>query len=184
MHHFYSQITTLVCIHFKVLSLTYNSLQYSNPLTFSNFTPFCHPAIPDYPSVSPFLDPWSLLISCLQPNHIHHCTTSLGWPATWTPLFLYPHNQSQTIIFTWLLYHSSGFPFKGGHHPIIRLPTLALNDTCLKQLFCLLWLLEIGPERTLDYRFDNPSDSALVNNLMPCAWLSSGALEVWRLRLR
>src|SRR5688572_23012970 len=28
------------------------------------------------------------------------------------------------------------------------------------------------------------SISALVNKLVPCAWLSSGALEVWRLRLR
>src|ERR1043165_9433531 len=25
---------------------------------------------------------------------------------------------------------------------------------------------------------------SLVNKLVPCAWLSSGALEVWRLRLR
>ena len=27
-------------------------------------------------------------------------------------------------------------------------------------------------------------DAALVNKLVPCAWLLSGALEVWRLRLR
>jgi len=27
-------------------------------------------------------------------------------------------------------------------------------------------------------------DAALVNKLVPCAWLSSGALEIWRLRLR
>src|SRR6218665_332350 len=27
-------------------------------------------------------------------------------------------------------------------------------------------------------------DAALVNKLVPCAWLLSGALEVWRLQLR
>src|SRR6218665_2173640 len=71
------------------------------------------------------------------------------------------------------------------------------------------YLLATGPELPTDYSLENPSDlthsltlwqpdlslprtignplcfdAALVNNLVPCAWLLSGALEVWSLRLR
>ena len=36
-----------------------------------------------------------------------------------------------------------------------------------------------------NYRlWDQPHSSALANKLVTCAWLSSGALEVWRLGLR
>jgi len=31
---------------------------------------------------------------------------------------------------------------------------------------------------------ETEGESALVNKLAPCAWLFSGDLEVWRLRLR
>src|SRR6218665_1360659 len=54
------------CIHFKVLSLTYNSGtpgSTPSPLTFVNFSQFSQSALPDHPSVSPFLDPLSLPIS-------------------------------------------------------------------------------------------------------------------------
>src|SRR6218665_483336 len=70
-------------------------------------------------------------------------------------------------------------------------------------------LLATGPELPTDYSLENPSDlthsltlwqpdlslprtignplrfdAALVKKLVPCAWLLSGALEVWSLRLR
>jgi len=46
--------------------------------------------------------------------------------------------------------------------------------------------LETGLGPPSDYSLGQPFwlDAALVNNLVPCAWLSSGALEIWRLRLR
>src|SRR6218665_2627252 len=46
--------------------------------------------------------------------------------------------------------------------------------------------LENGPEPPTDYSLENALgfDVALVNKLVPCAWLLSGALEVWSLRLR
>ena len=33
----------------------------------------------------PFSTPGHFLSHVLKPNHIHHCTTSLGWPTTRTP---------------------------------------------------------------------------------------------------
>src|SRR6218665_922557 len=66
-------------------------------------------------------------------------------------------------------------------------------------------LLATRPQLPTDYSLENPSDlthsltlwqpdlslprtigfhAALVNKLVPCAWLLSGALEVWSLRLR
>src|SRR6218665_1254928 len=70
-------------------------------------------------------------------------------------------------------------------------------------------LLATGPELPTHYSLENPSDfthsltlwqpdlslprtigkplcfdAGLVNKLVPCAWLLSGALEVWSLRLR
>src|SRR6218665_1074305 len=63
-------------IHFKVLSLTYNSLQSSQPTyAFANSSPSSQHALFDHHPVSPFLDPRSLLISCFPTEpykSLHH----------------------------------------------------------------------------------------------------------------
>src|SRR6218665_281800 len=66
-------------IHFKVLYLTYNSLQSSQPTYLCElFT--IHAANPFYPIIllsHPFSTPGHSSSHVLQPSHIHHCTASL-----------------------------------------------------------------------------------------------------------
>src|SRR6218665_2461537 len=101
-------------IHFKVLSLTYNSLQSSQPTyTFANSSPSSQPALLDHHPVSPFLDSRSLLISCFptepygpyqSPHHVFGMTYHLN-----SAPFLRLHRrhcQSQDIILIRLLYPS------------------------------------------------------------------------------
>ena len=67
-------------------------------------------------------------------------------------------------------------------HLILYLHTLPLNDTRLNSYSAS------SDHRTWTFYGLSSGqplwfDAALVNKLMPCAWLSSGDLEVWRLRL-
>src|SRR6218665_505449 len=93
-------------------------------------------------------------------------------------------------------------------HLILFLPTRLLNYTRLNAKSAFSHLLATGPELPTDCSLENPSDlthsltlwqpdlslprtigkplwfdAALVSKLVPCAWLLSGALEVWSLRL-
>src|SRR6218665_2618837 len=97
-------------IHFKVLSLTYNSLQSSSPRSYANSLPSSQPALLDHHPVSPFLEPRSLLISCSPTEpypSLHHV---FGMPSHLNSApFLslhHRHCKSQDIIFIRLLYPS------------------------------------------------------------------------------
>src|SRR6218665_2530368 len=61
-------------------------------------------------------------------------------------------------------------------------PVEMIQRTLHSSMQCLLM-----PELTLEHPLDNPSlfgPPSPVNKLVPCAWLSIGAFEAWRLRLR
>jgi len=98
-------------IHFKVLSVTYNSLQSSQPTYLRElFTIQPTRSILDHHPVSPFLDPWSLLISCspTEPYPSLHNVFGMTYHLNCAP-FLRLHRrhcQSQDIVFIWLLYPS------------------------------------------------------------------------------
>ena len=124
---------------------------------------------------------------------------SWSWtPRSWSWNFGLVHNTA-TIICLRLLYPSpQSFPFETRVSPlqellpclnwsmIIYLPILDLNDTHLNSYSAPSDPLETGLGPPSDYSLGQPFwlDAALVNKLVPCAWLSSGALEVWRLLLR
>src|SRR6218665_1957705 len=96
---------------FKVLSLTYNSLQSSQPTYLRElFTIQPTRDLLDHHPVSPVLDPWSLLISCFPTEpyqslrHVFGMTYHLN-----SAPFLRLHRrhcQSQDIVFICLLYRS------------------------------------------------------------------------------
>src|SRR6218665_3028074 len=70
-------LKTLEHIHFKVLSLTYNSLQSSQPTYLRElFTPSHLLSLITFLS-PPFSPPSHFSSYVLQPSHIHHCLTSL-----------------------------------------------------------------------------------------------------------
>lgn len=71
---------------------------------------------------------------------------------------------------------------KPGHHAVLRLPTLAPNDIRLNIYFAPLTTLATGPEPLPSIPVTQLLcfDAALVNELLHCAWFSSGALEAWR----
>src|SRR6218665_1570452 len=102
-------------IHFKVLSLPYNSMRSSNPTyPFATSPPPTQPALLDTHPVSPFPAPRSLLISCFPTEpyqslrHVFGMTYHLN-----SAPFLRLHRrhcQSQDIIFTCLLYPSPPGP--------------------------------------------------------------------------
>src|SRR6218665_3443996 len=81
-------------IHFKVLSLTYNSLQSSQTIYLASFSPSSQPALPDHPPVSPFLDPRSPLISRSpkEPYPSVHRVSGMTCHLISAP-FLYPHHR-------------------------------------------------------------------------------------------
>jgi len=131
-------------------------------------------------------------------------TITLEWPATWTLHFFL---TSTTIISNYTSSSSSGSSLNHPRvfhseltchlfknltltHSILYPLTLALNDAHLNSCSVSVDPLEIGPEnRTWAYPglpFRQPLwfVEALVNKLVPCAWLLSGPLEIWRLRLR
>ena len=68
------------------------------------------------------------------------------------------------------------------------IPTLGPNSTCLNdyRLLCLLWPSSNQAWTSHGLTFGQPFwfYAALANKPVPCNWLSSGALEVWTLRLR
>src|SRR6218665_218923 len=81
-------------IHFKVLSLTYNSSSPPSPLTFASFSPFSQPALPDHPPVSPFLEPRSPLTSRSpkEPYPSLHRVSGMTCHLN-SPPFLYLHHH-------------------------------------------------------------------------------------------
>src|SRR6218665_204505 len=129
-------------IQCKVLSLTYNSLESSQP--FESSSPSSQPALLDHHPVSPFLDPQSLLISSspTEPYPSLHHVFGMTYHLNSAP-FLYLHHrlcQSQDIIFILLLYPSPpGLPLKNRNVISSNTPTLThliihpphLNDTHL-----------------------------------------------------
>src|SRR6218665_1135374 len=108
-------------IHFKVLSLIYNSLKSSKPTYAYMYMylrePSSQPALPDHLPVSHFLDPWSLLISCspAEPYPSQHHVFGMTYHLNCVT-FLYLHHryfQSQDILFIRLLYPlPQGLPLK------------------------------------------------------------------------
>jgi len=79
--------------------------------TLANSSPSSQPALLNHHSVSPFLYPWSLLISCspIETYPSLHHVSGMTYHMNSAP-FLYLHHrhfQSQDIIFTRLLYPSS-----------------------------------------------------------------------------
>jgi len=82
-----------VCIHFKVLSLTYNSLQSPQP-TYLHKLFTIQPTLSTRSSSCLTLSRPLVSSHVLQLNHIHLCTTSLEWPTTLTP----HHFFTSTIV--------------------------------------------------------------------------------------
>src|SRR6218665_431415 len=82
-------------IHLKVLSLTYNSLQSSQPTYLRELSAFSQPALPDPPSVSPFLDPRSPRISRSprEPYPSLHHVSGIGHLNSAPFLYLYHHHS-------------------------------------------------------------------------------------------
>ena len=111
--------------------------------------------------------------------------------------FLYFHHQhckSQNIIFISSVCNPRAFYSKlKSHlfktltltHLILFLPTLRLDYTPLTPNLPPLTLWELTcTSHGLSFAQPLWFDAALVKKLVRCAWLLSGALEVWRLRLR
>jgi len=67
-------------IHFKVLSLTYNSGTPSVHLPLRTFHNSANPLYPILLLSHPFSTPCHFPSDVLQQSHIHNCTTSLEWP--------------------------------------------------------------------------------------------------------
>src|SRR6218665_1458169 len=60
------------CIHFKVLSITYNTLQSSQPTYLREVFTIQPTRSTNHPPVLPFLDPGHFSSQVLQRSHIHH----------------------------------------------------------------------------------------------------------------
>ena len=81
-------------IHFTVLSLTYNSLQFSQPTYLRELFTIQPTRSTRSSSCLTLSTPGHFSSHVLQPSHFHHWTTSLEWPATWIP----HHFLTSTIV--------------------------------------------------------------------------------------
>src|SRR6218665_1100178 len=85
-----------------------------SPHTFANSSPSSQHALLDHHPVSPFLDLWSLLISCFptEPCQSLHHVFGMTYHLNSAPFLRLhrPHSQSQDIIFIRLPYPSHPGP--------------------------------------------------------------------------
>ena len=164
-------------IHFKVLSLTCNSLQSSQPTYLHQlFTIRGNPLYSIIILSHPFSTPvTSHLTHVLQLSHIHHCTTSLEWPTTWAPHHFFTF---KTVIANHKTSSSSGSSIchpPGAFHSILKCHLFkhSYPDPSDHSFTLPIWttptltatlspsgILEIGPELLLTPFGKPPFDSS------------------------
>lgn len=152
-----SQLKIPECIHFKVLSLTYNSIQYFQPQYFrENSSPSSHHAISHPPPSSPFRVPQSWYSPLCKLIHFQHCTstldrTSLEFRIFWvlhqfrhSPivicLSIFYISPRRLFIPNWVLASSRSFTLI---HPILHLQSFLVLDEIRFSSCCAssLWSL-------------------------------------------
>ena len=187
-------------IHFKVLSSTYNSLQYSQPRYLRDLftiqptrsTRSSSILALSRPPVTTHLKFSNRAISNTAPrlwNDLPPEFRTFSVPQPSSPI-THHHPHQAPLSITAKAFHSklksllfkNSYPDSTDHLPSNSRPKR-------HPPYQLLWPLWSSGNRTRTssyYSFGQPFwlDAALVNKLVLCAWLSSGALEVWRLRLR